>query len=96
MSPDGQYVLVARIKRPFSRLVTAGGFPKDVEVWNRKGEVAAKIAEQPLGEGVPIGGVTAGPRAYRWQADAAGHAGLGRSARRAATRGTRCRPATRS
>jgi dipeptidyl aminopeptidase/acylaminoacyl peptidase len=25
-----------------------------------------KIGEQPLGEGVPIGGVTTGPRSYRW------------------------------
>ena len=66
MSPDGQYVLVARIKRPYSRLVTAGEFPKDVEVWNRRGETVRKIGEEPLGEGVPIGGVSTGPRSYRW------------------------------
>jgi dipeptidyl aminopeptidase/acylaminoacyl peptidase len=66
MSPDGQFVLVSRIKRPFSRLVPAGGFPKDVEIWSRKGAAVRRIGEQPLGEGVPIGGVTVGPRAYRW------------------------------
>jgi len=66
MSPNGQFMLVSRIKRPFSRLVTAFGFPKDVEVWTRKGEVARKIGEEPLGEGVPIGGVNLGPRSYRW------------------------------
>jgi dipeptidyl aminopeptidase/acylaminoacyl peptidase len=65
-STDGQYILVARIKRPFSRLVTANGFPKDVEIWNRKGEVVRKIGEQPSSEGTPIGGVTTGPRAFRW------------------------------
>ena len=66
MSPDGQYVLVARIKRPFSRLVTSGQFPKDVEIWNRKGVLVRTVGEEPLGEGVPIGGVNVGPRAYRW------------------------------
>jgi dipeptidyl aminopeptidase/acylaminoacyl peptidase len=66
VSPDGQYVLVARIKRPFSRLVTAGQFAKDVEIWNRKGALVRTVGEEPLGEGVPIGGVNVGPRAYRW------------------------------
>ena len=66
MSPDGQYLLVSRIKRPFSRLVTAGDFPKDIEIWNRRGEVVRKIGEEPLGEGVPIGGVSTGPRSTRW------------------------------
>ena len=66
MSPDGQFVLVARIKRPFSRLVTMFGFPKDVEIWNRAGEVARRIGEEPVAEGVPIGGVNIGPRSYRW------------------------------
>ncbi|MEW5983846.1 MAG: prolyl oligopeptidase family serine peptidase [Acidobacteriota bacterium] len=66
MSPNGQFILVARTKRPFSRLITAGGFPKDIEVWNRKGEVVRKIGEQPLGELVPINGVITGPRSYRW------------------------------
>jgi len=66
VAPDGKHVLVARIKRPFSRLVTANGFPRDIEIWNLRGEVVKKIGEQPLGEGVPLGGVTTGPRAYRW------------------------------
>ena len=66
MSPDGQFILVSRIKRPFSRLVTADGFPMDVEIWSRKGAVTRKIGEQPLAEGVPIGGVNVGPRSYRW------------------------------
>jgi dipeptidyl aminopeptidase/acylaminoacyl peptidase len=66
MSPDGQFILVSRIKRPFSRLVTAGGFPKDVEIWNRKGGLVRSLGEQPLAEGVPIGGVITGPRSHRW------------------------------
>jgi dipeptidyl aminopeptidase/acylaminoacyl peptidase len=68
-SPDGQYVLVSRIKRPFSRLVTMNGFPKDIEVWNRRGEVVKRIAELPSSEGVPINGVQTGPRNVRWRPD---------------------------
>jgi dipeptidyl aminopeptidase/acylaminoacyl peptidase len=66
LSPNGEFVLTARLKRPFSRLVPAGSFPKDVEILNRRGETVKKIADLPLAESVPIGGVATGPRAYRW------------------------------
>ena len=66
MSPDGQFVLISRIKRPFSRLVTASGFAKDLDIWSRKGDLVRRIGEQPLAEGVPIGGVVTGPRSHRW------------------------------
>ena len=65
-SPSGEYFLVERIKRPFSYLVTAGEFPRDVEIWTRQGQVARAVADLPLADVVPIGGVLAGPRAYRW------------------------------
>jgi len=65
-SPDGQYVLVSRIKRPFSRLLPASRFPRAVEVWNRSGAVVKKIADVPMADTVPIRGVITGPRSYRW------------------------------
>ncbi len=68
VSPDGKYILVVRTRRPYSRLVTDSQFPKDIEVWSRAGDVVRKIGEQPLGESIPIGGVTTGPRSYRWHA----------------------------
>ena len=46
-SPSGEYLLVAKIKRPFSHLIPMNGFPQDVEVWTRRGEVARKIADVP-------------------------------------------------
>jgi len=70
-SPGGEYILVSRIKRPFSRLVPMGGFPSDVEVWNRRGEVVRKIADVPSSEGIPINGVQTGPRGVRWRPDKA-------------------------
>lgn len=66
ISPSSEYVLVARVKRPFSRLVPASDFPKDVEVWNRRGDLVKEIADLPLADTVPIDGVPTGPRSYRW------------------------------
>ncbi|CAN5680447.1 S9 family peptidase [soil metagenome] len=66
VSPNGQYLLVEKIKRPFSRLVTMGGFPNDVEVWTRAGENARTIADVPMGDTVAMNGVISGPRSYRW------------------------------
>ena len=68
-SPDGKYILVTKIKRPFSHLIPMNGFPEDVEVLDRKGEVVKKIADRPGREGVPLTGVETGPRAFRWRAD---------------------------
>jgi dipeptidyl aminopeptidase/acylaminoacyl peptidase len=68
-SPNGEYFLVSKIKRPFSHLVPMARFPQDVEIWDRKGAVARKIADVPSGEGTPLTGVEPGPRAYHWRAD---------------------------
>ncbi len=68
-SPSGDYLLVAKVKRPFSHLIPMGGFPEDVEIWTRRGEMARKIADVPSSEGVSLTGVQTGPRGYRWRAD---------------------------
>ncbi len=70
MSPNGGYVLVSRITRPFSRLVPATDFPSDIEVLNRRGDVVRKIGGTPLGDRVPIGGVITGPRRLAWEPSA--------------------------
>lgn len=66
LSPDGGYVLVSRVHRPFSWLVPYNNFPSTVEIWDRKGAVVKTIAEVPVGDTVPNGGVLPGPRGYRW------------------------------
>ena len=68
-SPNGEYLLVSKIKQPFSHLYGMSGFPKDVEVWTRRGEVVRKIADVPTSEGIPMNGVVTGPRQYRWRPD---------------------------
>jgi dipeptidyl aminopeptidase/acylaminoacyl peptidase len=68
-SPSGDYVLVSRIKRPFSRLLPMNGFPKEVEIWTSRGELVKKIADLSSAENVPINGVQTGPRSVRWRPD---------------------------
>lgn len=66
LSPDGKYVLVASIHRPFSYQHTAGQFPKLIEVWDATGKPVHKLADLPL-PATRIGGVRPGPRNYEWQ-----------------------------
>ncbi|MDP6579238.1 MAG: prolyl oligopeptidase family serine peptidase [Vicinamibacterales bacterium] len=65
-SPSGQYFLMVEVERPFSWLVTARSFPKDVTIRNGSGEIVAQVARLPLADAVPIGGVPTGPRNYVW------------------------------
>jgi len=71
-SPDGAYILVEKIHRPYSYLVTANRFPKSVEIWDMLGNMIHKVAEIPLSEDVPTGfdATTTGPRSYCWRNDA--------------------------
>ncbi|HZI19679.1 MAG TPA: prolyl oligopeptidase family serine peptidase [Pyrinomonadaceae bacterium] len=66
-SPDGNYLLVVRLVRPYSYLHPASFFPKEVEVWTRDGKTAHKLASLPLADQIPIQGVRTGPRAYEWR-----------------------------
>jgi dipeptidyl aminopeptidase/acylaminoacyl peptidase len=66
-SPDGNYVVVSRVHKPFSWLVPYTNFPSTVEIWDRKGATVKAIAELPVADTVPNGGVLPGPRGYQWQ-----------------------------
>lgn len=70
-SPDGKYILVETVHRPFSYLVPAYRFPYRVEIWDLKGNIVKQIADLPLAEEVPIGSnaVPTGPRAFDWRSD---------------------------
>ncbi len=65
-SPNGAYVLVTRVKRPFSRIVGVTGFAADVEVLDRKGQRVHSVGSLTLAETVPINGVRTGPRVSFW------------------------------
>ncbi len=64
-APDSRHLVVERLERPFSWLLPANRFARSVEVWTREGD-AVVVAQQPLADSVPIGGVATGPRGHRW------------------------------
>lgn len=71
-SSDGKYVLVEKLKRPYSYTLPASRFPRLIEIWNlRSGELVRTIAELPLADNVPIafGSVRTGVRNVEWRAD---------------------------
>ena len=71
-SPDGEFILVSKLAKPFSHLVPYAEFPAEVEIWTKAGVVARTIGKLPSAEGVPMLGVRTGPRSWRWNpADAA-------------------------
>jgi dipeptidyl aminopeptidase/acylaminoacyl peptidase len=71
-SPDGTFVLVESIHRPFSYLVPAYRFPRRIEVLDRDGDLVREVADLPLAEEVPLGfeSVPTGVRSIGWRADA--------------------------
>jgi dipeptidyl aminopeptidase/acylaminoacyl peptidase len=61
-SPDGQHLLVYRLKRPFSFRVPFPYFARTIEVWSAEGELERVIADLPVSDEVPRQGVPTGPR----------------------------------
>ncbi|MCH7592858.1 MAG: S9 family peptidase, partial [Planctomycetes bacterium] len=70
-SPDGRFVFVETVHRPFSYLVPVSRFPKRAEIWDSKGNVVRLVADLPLAEKIPIGfgAVATGPRSFGWRSD---------------------------
>ena len=52
LSPDGKYVRVTRMTRPFSYIVPVSNFGTIDEVWDLNGKVLAKVSDRPLNLGV--------------------------------------------
>jgi dipeptidyl aminopeptidase/acylaminoacyl peptidase len=66
-SPDGAYLLVHRLRRPFSFRVPSGYFARSVEVWSSDGGLERVIADLPVSDEVPRQGVPTGPRQVSWE-----------------------------
>ncbi|MCU0401170.1 MAG: prolyl oligopeptidase family serine peptidase [Algoriphagus sp.] len=73
ISPDGNYLLIESIQKPFSYLVPADRFPYSVEIWTSSGEMVKTLAQIPLDEVRPTGfdATVTGPRGISWRADQA-------------------------
>jgi dipeptidyl aminopeptidase/acylaminoacyl peptidase len=66
-SPDGKFLLVYRIKRPFSYSVPYRSFPHTYEIWDREGNLIHVLADLPLADEVPTDGVATGARSVNWR-----------------------------
>jgi dipeptidyl aminopeptidase/acylaminoacyl peptidase len=65
-SPDGEYLLVHRLQRPFSFRVPYGYFARRAEIWTAAGEMVRMVADLPVSDEVPRMGVPTGPRQVAW------------------------------
>ncbi len=72
ISPDGNYFLIEKIKKPFSYIVPYYNFPQTVEIWTRDGAHVKTLADLPLADDIPtgFGSVRKGPRSFNWRSDA--------------------------
>lgn len=70
-SPDGNYVSVTRIKKPFSYLVPYYRFPSETTIYDRNGKQVQRVNEVPLTEVLPQGfdAVRTGRRSMGWRDD---------------------------
>lgn len=70
-SPNGEYLLVQQLHRPYSYQVPASRFPRRIEVWNLDGQPVHLVADVPLADNIPVafGSVRTGPRSVAWRAD---------------------------
>ncbi|MBW3627842.1 MAG: prolyl oligopeptidase family serine peptidase [Gemmatimonadetes bacterium] len=71
-APGGEFLLVERLKRPFSYVVPYYRFPTDFSILDARGGVVRQLADLPLAEDVPVAfdAVPTGPRNVQWRADA--------------------------
>jgi dipeptidyl aminopeptidase/acylaminoacyl peptidase len=71
ISPDGHYVLVTRIKRPFSYLVPFYRFASQTDILTQSGEVVKLLLDKPLDEVRAKGfmATTKQKRDFLWRAD---------------------------
>jgi len=70
-SPDGNYVLVTTVEKPFSYLVPYRRFPSKTAVYSKSGKVVETVIEVPLIEDLPKGfmSVRTGKRDFKWRND---------------------------
>lgn len=71
VSPDGNYILLSTLSKPFSYLVTYDRFPSTIGIYGIGGTPVAVVAQKPLNEVLPKGfmAVEKGRRSINWRAD---------------------------
>ncbi|MFT4093270.1 MAG: prolyl oligopeptidase family serine peptidase, partial [Niabella sp.] len=71
VSPDGQYIMLFAIKKPFSYIVPIYRFPETTSVYDLPGNEVKTVNETPLTEVMPKGfeAVATGKRYMNWRSD---------------------------
>ncbi|MEN8249897.1 MAG: S9 family peptidase, partial [Bacteroidota bacterium] len=72
-SPDGNYVMITNVERPFSYLVPYYRFPSTTAIYSRDGKLVKTVEKVPLIEDLPKGfmSVRKGKRSFSWRSDKA-------------------------
>jgi dipeptidyl aminopeptidase/acylaminoacyl peptidase len=70
-SPDGSYVMVNTLEKPFSYLVTYRRFPSKTVIYTKDAKKVAIVSEVPLIEDLPKGFMATreGKRSFSWRSD---------------------------
>lgn len=70
-SPDGNYIMISSIKKPFSYIVPLNRFPSETVVFDKTGQQVKVVNEMPLNEIMPKGfsSVRTGKRSIAWRSD---------------------------
>jgi dipeptidyl aminopeptidase/acylaminoacyl peptidase len=70
-SPNGDYVLITTIQKPFSYLVTLNRFPSKTIIFDKNGKEVKVLLESPLIEDLPKGNdaTVKGMRSINWRND---------------------------
>lgn len=70
-SPDGNFIMVTKIKRPFSYIVTYTRFPSESIIYDVNGKMIKTVNEVPLDEVRPKGFMATrmGKRSMQWRGD---------------------------
>ncbi|MDR2949179.1 MAG: prolyl oligopeptidase family serine peptidase [Prevotella sp.] len=70
-SPDGNYVLISTLHKPFSYIVPLYRFPVETVIYDQNGELISKFNDKPLQEVMPKGFMATytGKRNISWRAD---------------------------
>jgi dipeptidyl aminopeptidase/acylaminoacyl peptidase len=70
-SPDGKYIMVTTIEKPFSYLVPYSRFPSKINIFDKKAKLITTALEVPLIEDLPQGfmAVRKGKRNLSWRDD---------------------------
>ncbi|MFH2049906.1 MAG: S9 family peptidase, partial [bacterium] len=71
-SPDGKYLLIETLHKPYSYAVPFYYFPLKSEIWDIDGNPVTLIADLPLADNIPVpfGSTRTGRRSISWRADA--------------------------